>query len=81
LYKIYTMNKKSKHKKMVHLSSPVAIGIMTFYSLITFFIAPMITTPLLKGWKDPCPVGFTVGFIISIILWKTVGRKYVEKHK
>ena len=67
---------------MVHLSSPVAIGIMTFYSIITFFVTPLIVTPMVKGMvKDPCPIGFTIGFIISLILWKTFGRSYIEKYK
>ena len=34
---------------MSHLSSPLSIGAMIFYSLLTFFIMPFITTPLLPG--------------------------------
>ena len=31
---------------MVHLSNPTTIVIMSFYSLLTFFIGPLITRPL-----------------------------------
>jgi len=61
---------------MSHLSNPYTIGAMIFYSLLTFFIMPFITTPLLPGNSpDKCAVGFVVGFAISIFLWFMFNRQ------
>ena len=65
---------------MVHLSNPIMIGIMVFYSLLTFFIGPLITRPFLGEHPDQCVAGFLVGFTISILLWMKFGRHYA-KHK
>lgn len=65
---------------MVHLSNPIMIGIMVFYSLLTFFIGPLITRPFLADHPDQCVAGFLVGFTISILLWMKFGRHYA-KHK
>ena len=54
---------------MVHLSSSKTIGVMIFYSLLTFFIGPVITRPFLKNHPDQCVFGFLFGFTISIFLW------------
>ena len=64
---------------MTHLSSPQSVAMMVFYSALTFFIMPYITRPFAKKMKDPCLVGFVVGFLISIALWHFVGRYYVMK--
>ena len=32
---------------MVHLSSPMAVGIMVFYSILTFFLGPTVTRPFM----------------------------------
>jgi len=61
---------------MSHLSSPMSIAIMIFYSLLTFFVGPFITRPFLKEHPDHCVAGFLVGFTISILLWMKVGRHY-----
>jgi hypothetical protein len=61
---------------MSHLSSPMSIAIMIFYSLLTFFVGPFITRPFLKDHPDHCVAGFLVGFTISILLWMKVGRHY-----
>ena len=61
---------------MSHLSSPMSIAIMIFYSLLTFFIGPFITRPFLKEHPDHCIAGFLVGFTISILLWMKIGRHY-----
>jgi len=63
---------------MVHLSNPIMIGIMVFYSLLTFFIGPFITRPFLNEHPDQCIAGFLVGFTISILLWMKFGRHYVK---
>ena len=64
---------------MVHLSSPTMIGIMIFYSILTFFIGPMITRMFLAEHPDQCVAGFLLGFTISILLWMKFGRKYAKK--
>ena len=65
---------------MVHLSNPIMIGIMVFYSLLTFFIGPLITRPFFGDHPEQCVAGFLVGFTISILLWMKFGRLYA-KHK
>ena len=64
---------------MVHLSNPIVIGIMVFYSILTFFIGPMITRLFMNDHPDQCIAGFLVGFTISILLWMKYGRHYVKK--
>jgi len=61
---------------MSHLSSPMSIAIMIFYSILTFFVGPFITRPFLKDHPDHCVAGFLVGFTLSILLWMKVGRHY-----
>ena len=39
---------------------------------ITFFITPytlLEITGVTRGFADPCAVGFTAGFAISMLLW------------
>ena len=60
---------------MSHLSTPQSQATMVFYSLLTFFIVPYFTTPLLPGTgPNKCIVGFTIGFLISIFLWFMFGE-------
>ena len=61
---------------MVHISSPTGIGIMIFYSLLTFFITPYLMYSFVKEFNDPCMVGMIIGFTISIILWHNIGKYY-----
>jgi len=63
---------------MSHLSSPMSIAIMIFYSILTFFVGPYITGPFLKNHPDKCIAGFLVGFTISILLWMKFGRNYAK---
>ena len=58
---------------MVHLSNPTTIGIMVFYSLLTFFIGPLVTRPFMKDHPDQCVAGFLLGFTVSIFLWMKYG--------
>lgn len=58
---------------MTHLSSNGKIGAMVFYSLLTFFIMPLITRPFFENYEDPCVIGFLIGFTISVILWSKFG--------
>ena len=65
----------------MHLSSPLSIGIMVFYSFLTFFLGPLITRPFLGDkYPDQCVGGFLLGFTISILLWMSMGRKLVMKY-
>ena len=59
---------------MVHLSSPTKISVMIFYSILTFFIGPLVTRPFLNDHPDQCIAGFLLGFTVSVILWMKVGR-------
>jgi len=58
----------------MHLSNTSKIMAMIFYSILTFFVGPLITRPFLKDHPDQCVAGFTLGFAISIILWMKFGR-------
>lgn len=58
----------------MHLSNTKLIGAMVFYSLLTFFLGPLLTRPLLKNYPDQCVFGFLLGFTISIFLWMKYGR-------
>ena len=63
---------------MVHLSNSYTIGIMIFYSLLTFFLGPLITRPFMNEHPDQCVAGFLLGFTISIFLWMKFGRHYTN---
>ena len=60
---------------MVHLSNPMSIGAMVFYSILTFFLGPLVTRPFMKDHPDQCISGFLLGFTVSIFLWMKFGRK------
>ena len=64
---------------MVHLSSPTMTGIMVFYSVLTFFVGPLLTRPFMSDHPDQCIAGFLLGFTISIFLWMKFGRKFATK--
>ena len=63
---------------MVHLSSPTMMGIMVFYSLLTFFLGPVITRRFMADHPDQCVAGFLLGFTVSILLWMKYGRHYAK---
>ena len=60
---------------MVHLSNNKVIVVMVFYSLLTYFIGPLITRPFMNEHPDQCVAGFLLGFTISVFLWMKYGRK------
>lgn len=64
---------------MHHLSNKTTIGIMVFYSILTFFVAPYVSGMILENNPNHDIIGFTVGFIISVILWMKVGRNYITE--
>ncbi len=61
---------------MSHLSTKESVAIMVFYSLVTFFITPTLTRPFFKDHPDPCVAGFSLGFVISLLLWMKFGRHF-----
>ncbi len=64
---------------MVHLSNPMSISVMVFYSILTFFLGPLVTRPFMGDHPDQCIAGFRLGFTISIFLWMKFGRKLSYK--
>ena len=48
---------------------------MVFYSLLTYFVGPLVTRPFLNDHPDQCVAGFLLGFTVSVLLWMKVGRK------
>ena len=60
---------------MVHLSNAKVIGAMVFYSVLTFFLGPLVTRPFMSDHPDQCIAGFLLGFTVSIFLWMKFGRK------
>ena len=54
---------------MTHLSSVANISQMVIYSLLTYFIGPLITRPFMNDHPDQCVAGYLFGFTISIFLW------------
>ena len=63
---------------MVHLSNPMSVGVMIFYSILTFFLGPLATRPFMDH-PDQCIAGFLLGFTVSIFLWMKFGRKLSYK--
>ncbi len=61
---------------MTHLSSVANISQMVIYSLLTYFIGPLITRPFMNDHPDQCVAGYLFGFTISIFLWMKYGRHY-----
>ena len=57
------------------------IGIMVFYSFLTFFLGPLITRPFLNEHPDQCVAGFLLGFTFSVLLWMKYGRHFAKKEK
>lgn len=62
---------------MVHLSSLKSVMIMTFYSILTYFVGPLVTRPFMGEHPDQCVAGFLLGFTVSVLLWMKYGRHYV----
>ena len=63
---------------MTHLSNSKTIGAMIFYSILTFFIGPLITRPFMNDHPDQCIAGFLLCFTVSIFLWMKIGRHYAK---
>ena len=63
---------------MTHLSTNASIMAMVFYSLLTFFLGPLVTRPFMKDHPDQCVAGFLLGFTVSVFLWMKFGRKLTK---
>lgn len=61
---------------MVHLSNSKTILMMTVYSILTYFVGPLITRPFMGDHPDQCVAGFLLGFTISVFTWMKYGRHY-----
>ena len=77
---IFLINKYMNTIYMVHLSSLKMYGVMVFYSIITYFLGPIVTRTFMNDHPDQCVAGFLLGFTISVFLWMKFGRK-LAKHK
>ena len=64
---------------MVHLSNPTMYVIMVVYSILTFFLGPILTRSFMGDHPDQCIAGFLLGFTISVFLWMKFGRKLAKK--
>ena len=65
---------------MVHLSNPKTISAMVFYSILTFFIGPLVTRPFIGKSQNPndCIYGFFLGFVVSVILWMNYSKQLLK---
>lgn len=61
---------------MINILNLTNIGIMGFYSLLTFFIAPFLTSLFIK--HNQWIIGFFIGFIVSIYLWLNYGKNMIQ---
>ena len=61
---------------MVHLSNVKTIGAMIFYSLLTYFIGPLITRPFMGDHPDQCIAGYLLGFTRDYEATKKVLHNY-----
>ena len=63
---------------MYHLKNNTLIGAMVFYSILTYFIGPYLPMPIVLNNTDTVAAGFTIGFIVSMILWYTFGSSLMD---
>lgn len=63
---------------MYHLENNMLIVAMVFYSILTYFAGPFIAMPFMLDEKTTVATGFTVGFIISMVLWYTFGSSLMD---
>jgi len=63
---------------MVDFKDPKTIGIMLFYSLLTFFIGPMVSSHLMEDNSNKYEMGFVIGFIVSVVMWMKYGKNMVN---
>lgn len=53
------------------------LGIMMFYILLSYILGPILFYYLGEKTLINAGNGFIAGSIISILLWVTVGKKYI----
>lgn len=54
--------------------------IALFYSVLTFVVGPFVV-PMFLNHKYNIELGFLLGFIVSIVLWMSMGKMYYLKSK
>lgn len=60
---------------MVHLSSQESISLMVMFSILTYFLGPLVTRNFIGEHPDQCIFGYLFGFTISVFIWMKYGRK------
>jgi len=63
---------------MLSKDQKILFGIMIFYSILTYFIAPFLAWAV-RPKKENIGYGIIGGSIISIFLWYAYGSKMVIK--
>ena len=61
-----------------NFTNPTTFMIMVFYSFLTYFLFPQITLMVLGYKTENCVIGFSFGFAVSVFLWLTYGKEYVN---
>ena len=59
----------------MHLSNYKTVLAMIFYSVLTYFIGPLVTRPIVGPGVENCIVGFTLGFAVSVLLWSIFAKQ------
>ena len=54
------------------------IGVLIFYSLLTWFIGPQVSDKLLKKNENRKEIGMCLGFAISMFLYFKYGKNIIE---
>lgn len=63
---------------MYHLENNMLIGAMIFYAILTYFVGPFIAMPFMLNDTNTVATGFTIGFIVSMVLWYTFGSSLMD---
>ena len=53
-------------------------GVMAFYAVLTYLLFPVIAYFLFGKTLEAAGNGFIVGSVISVVLWRMVGRGMVK---
>ncbi len=77
IYQLY-INYFTKNMPFSSKTIQTLLAIMLFYSLITFFLFPVIGLYFLKTTTGIL-YGMILGFIVSIYLWCVYGCKMIKK--
>lgn len=61
-----------------NFTNPTTFMIMVFYSFLTYFLFPQITLMVLGYKPENFLIGSFLGFAVSVFLWLTYGKEYVN---